>query len=317
MKKLFVLLFCLVYLFSVTTVQAAEMSSSFIQDWEGKLDAQLLKAMETTNEKIPVWLWMEDIDQNQVKSTVYKNTGLKETNLSVISESISDELVADLTNYTQLDTKSQQEVKSEMETYLERTKIARKLESQRVDTYLQELRTTQDNMLKKKNQDIFSQLGFSKNDILIEQTGAPVYVVQLTKDEIVKAAKNQKVTAIYYYDTRVTSEDYNTVTVMEGLSDNYLQPSIEATSIDRINREIGLEGDGIKVGLLEGAKTSSSSDPAFVSVTPTISEDRIYDLTYIDSEDDRCIKNAHATQVAEIVSGKNGLPPKQPCIRFL
>lgn len=316
MKKLFTLLFCLVYFFSVTAVQAAEISPSFIQDWERKIDTQLLETMKTTNEKIPVWLWMEDIDQNQVKNIVYKNTGLKETNLSVISESISDELVASLTSYNELDKQSQQEVKSEMETYLDRTKIARKLESQRVDTYLQELRTTQDNMLKKKNQDIFSQLGFSKKDILIEQTGAPVYVVRLTKDEIIKATKNPKVTAIYHYDTCVTGEDYNTVTVMEGLSDNYLQPSIEAASINRINRETGLEGDGIKVGLLEGAKTRSSSDPAFISVTPTISEDRINDLTYIDSEDDSCIKNAHATQVAEIVSGINGVAPKTTVYTF-
>ena len=71
-RKVFTLLFCLFYLFSITTAQATEISPSIIQDWKNKLDTQLLETMETTNEKIPVWLWMEDIDQNQVKNTVYK-----------------------------------------------------------------------------------------------------------------------------------------------------------------------------------------------------------------------------------------------------
>lgn len=314
MKKLFTLLFCLVYFFSVTAVQAAEISPSFIQDWERKIDTQLLETMKTTNEKIPVWLWMEDIDQNQVKNIVYKNTGLKETNLSVISESISDELVASLTSYNELDKQSQQEVKSEMETYLDRTKIARKLESQRVDTYLQELRTTQDDMLKKKNQDIFSQLGFSKKDILIEQTGAPMYVVKLNKEEIIKAAKTPKVTAIYYYDIYTTIEDADdndNSSVEHGLEPNYLISSLNAASIPRIHNDTGLKGNGIKIGFIEsGITKSTTSSISSTNVTPTILDERIRDLTYTDEYVDKYTEPIHATQVAEVAAGANGVAPE-------
>ena len=291
MKKVFTLLFCLFYLFSIATAQATEISPSNIQEWKSKLDTRLLETIETTNEKIPVWLWMEDIDQTQVKNTVYKNTGLKETNLSIVAETISDELVADLTNYAELDTQSQQVVQNEMQSYLNRTKVARKLEAQQVDTYLQELRVVQDDMLKEKNQDVFSQLGFSKKDILIEQTGAPMYVVQLTKNEIIKAAKNPKVTAIYFYDINATAEREGDVTVLGTLG---------ATSLGRVRAEIGLTGAGVKVGIIDTGKVQTTPPSELSPIDP----ERV---TYLSLGNNSF--EEHSTIVAEIAVGQNGVAP--------
>ncbi len=261
--------------------------------------------METTDEKIPVWLWMEDIDQDQAKDTVYKNTGLKETDLSVVSENISQELMANLTAYNHLNNHEQQTVKGEMQSYLERTKIAREIESQRVDTYLQELRSVQDDMLKEKNQSTYTQLGFSQKDIMIEQTGAPMYVAQLTKDEIIKAAKNPKVTAIHYYDIYATCEDEED---NDNLGDNSLEASLNSTTLPSVYEELGLYGNGVKVGFIESGRTKSTSSTILSNeVTPTILPSRITNLTYIENEEDGYFESIHATQVAEIAVGENGV----------
>ena len=92
--------------------------------------------MEKTedNEKIPVWLWMEDIDEDEVEKEVYARTALKEDNLLVVSEPISDELAAEIAGISEADSQTQKEVSEEFQEYLKSTEYERKLEAQRVDT---------------------------------------------------------------------------------------------------------------------------------------------------------------------------------------
>ena len=121
------------------------------ENWQAKIDPYILENMQQLADTIPVWLWMEDIDQDAAVQKVYENTGLKESDLEVIDEPIPEELAISISNLDQAEDTEKISVKSEFREYLEKTELARKLEAQRVDTYIDELRTVQKDMLRQKS----------------------------------------------------------------------------------------------------------------------------------------------------------------------
>lgn len=92
--------------------------------WQSKVDPYLLSQMQATGQKLPVWLWMEDIDQEEVEQEVYQRTGLNESNLSVIAEPLPQPLAAEVANLA-AEAEASSEVKVEFRAYLSRTAPAR------------------------------------------------------------------------------------------------------------------------------------------------------------------------------------------------
>lgn len=253
--------------------------------WQSKIQPYLLEKMQDTDDKIPVWLWMEDIDQGEVEQEVYERTGLTEANLSVISEPFSEELAASVAELPEADAATKAEVSSELQTYLTRTQAERALEAQRVDTYIDEMRSVQNEMYCENNASVFSTLGIPQQDIIFTETQAPVYIVYLGKNDIQRLAKNSKVTAIYYYD--IDSED-----VPQG---NDISETVSASSVSRIRSETGLTGSGVKLGVIDSYKVLPCDE---------IEESRI---TYVDPLPDN--GKMHGTNVARIAAGSYGVAP--------
>ena len=112
--------------------------------WKDKIQPYLLEVMEKETGKIPVWLWMEDIDHEEAEQEVFARTGLNEANLSVISEPLSQELAEDIAKLPEASSQKRDEVREEFRHYLDKTKDAREQEAERVDTYTRELRDTKE-----------------------------------------------------------------------------------------------------------------------------------------------------------------------------
>lgn len=75
-----------------TGIYAAETEQTIVP--EDKISKELYQEFERlesagadlTKEKIPVWIWYEDIDQKKVDQEVTEQTGLKPENLAVVFE---------------------------------------------------------------------------------------------------------------------------------------------------------------------------------------------------------------------------------------
>lgn len=253
--------------------------------WESKIQPYLLEKMQDTDEKIPVWLWMEDIDQEEAEQEVYERTGLNEANLSVIAEPLPVDLAESVAELSEADEATRLDVKSQFQEYLDRTEEARELEAQRVDTYIGELRDVQNEMYCEKNASVFSSFKIPQEDVIFTETQAPVYIVKLNKNDIQRLAKNSKVTAIYYCDT-----DTDDITDDDSLSD-----SVNASTVSRIRSEIGLTGRGVKIGII---------DSHGVQYCDEIAESRI---TYIEPSVGN--GDVHGTNVARISAGSSGVAP--------
>ncbi|MFQ9985228.1 MAG: hypothetical protein ACLRVS_05190, partial [Lachnospiraceae bacterium] len=182
----------------LSTIETTNLSTS----WEDKVDPYLLELIqiEQQNETIPVWLWMEDIDHEEVENMVYERTGLCESNLSVVDENLPEELASQIANIPYSNSEENAQIKEEFQGYLNKTQTARKAEARRVDEYLSELRTVQAQLCAQKCAAVFSQLDIPEENIIMSDMLAPVYIVYVEKNDIQTLAENPLVTAIYYYD---------------------------------------------------------------------------------------------------------------------
>ena len=289
LRKSLVVLLSAFTIFNTTAYSTT--NSSEDDNWQVKVDPYILENMQQLGDTIPVWLWMEDIDQDAAVQKVYENTGLKESDLEVIDEPIPDQLAMSIANLDQAETAEKISVKSEFREYLETTEPARKLEAQRVDTYIDELRTVQKDMLRQKNQSIFSRLGLSENSIIKSELQAPVYIVNIAKSDIERLAKNPKVTSILYYKDEVLAPEDEYDDTFSPL--NTIPRVMAASNLSRIRTETGLTGSGVKLGLVDEGKVQPNDE---------IDASRI---TYV--EPSKSGYHLHSTNVARIAAGTEGV----------
>ena len=289
LRKLLVVLLSAFTIFNTTAYGVTNLPEE--ENWQVKVDPYILENMQQLDDTIPVWLWMENIDQDAAVQKVYENTGLKESDLEVIDEPIPDQLAMSISNLDQAETAEKISVKSEFREYLEKTEPARRLEAQRVDTYIDELRTVQKDMLRQKNQSIFSRLGLSENSIIESELQAPVYIVNKAKSDIERLAKNPKVTSILYYKDEVLVPEDEYDDTFSPL--NTIPRVMAASNLSRIRTETGLTGSGVKLGIFDEGK---------VQPDPEISASRI---TYVEPSNPGY--HYHSTNVARIAAGTEGV----------
>lgn len=288
-KKVLVILLSVFTIFNTTAYGVTNLPEE--ENWQVKVDPYILENMQQLDDTIPVWLWMEDIDQDAAVQKVYENTGLKESDLEVIDEPIPDQLAMSISNLDQAETAEKISVKSEFREYLEKTEPARRLEAQRVDTYIDELRTVQKDMLRQKNQSIFSRLGLSDEAIIESELQAPVYIVNIAKSDIERLAKNPKVTSILYYKDEVLVPEYDENDIIA--ASNTIPRVMAASNLSRIRTETGLTGSGVKLGLVDEGKVQPNDE---------IDASRI---TYV--EPSKSGYHLHSTNVARIAAGTEGV----------
>ena len=256
--------------------------------WEDKIEPYLLEIMEKAkdNEKIPVWLWLEEIDDSIIEDEVYRRTGLKEDNLAVVSDTISDKLAIEISGMAEADSEEQKEISEEFQGYLKRTEKARKLEKERVENYIHELRQVQKEMYEEYNAESLKTFDISEKDLIFIDTQAPFYTVYLSKSDIQRIAKNSKITSIYYYDEDLTFET----------AGNTLSETITGSTISKVKNQMNLTGNEVKVGIIDGSPLISYNG---------ISQSRVTKIDPCDKLEGQDPK--HSARVARIAVGNNGI----------
>ena len=206
--------------------------------WEDKIAENLWEQMKSSDEddKISVWIWFSDIDQEKVDKQVEKSTGLTEDNLATTYGDVPNDLIKALEETSKkTEDKGQLELTADkLKNYIDATKTQRKLEQQRTNAYIKARRNVAHNLYVQKNNAVAKELNLPRDEITFQSELTPSTIVNLTKSQILDAAKSDEVDSVAFYDA---SEQVEPMDENQKLS----------MRSDLAQEQFGLTGKGVNV----------------------------------------------------------------------
>ena len=190
-------------------------------------------SLSSATKKIEVAIWYKDVNQNQIDTLTKQRIGYDVDSVALDYEMPSPILIDKLKN-------DDPKAEAEMKEYLEFTSKQRQAEKQRTDNYIQTRREISRGKYNEKSSQIINEIDLSSNDIIFNSQYAPMIIAKLTKEEIEKFSKDERIEDISYYE----EEEHIECTEESVLG---------TTGVNDIRSlaEQGLYGTDIKVGLLE------------------------------------------------------------------
>lgn len=143
-------------------------------------------------ERIPVYIWYTDIDQNLVEETVKEDYGLSLETIRVDYEMPSSELITAYKN-------GEENAKKEISEYFERTKDNREKEKELTDKYVLSRRDVSMSRYSQKSSEIISDFNIDESNITFKSSYAPAIVANLTVSEIERLKTDNRIEEIGYY----------------------------------------------------------------------------------------------------------------------
>ena len=242
MKKSKIMLSMFMVLMLIITSIAPAFAINAVSTNQAVIGEDLIKVMENSDddEKIKVYLWYKDIDQDEVDALTTRATGLTPESCAVIEEFPSAEMISSLKN-------GEADAQVQMEAYIERTKPARDAERQRTERYSKKHREISNEMYNQKSRNIRNALSISDNDTEFSSQFAPLIIAEMTKSEIELAANNINIEEINLF-------------VEEEMVEESIESAITTSKVNLINPSglettgLGLTGENIKVGIIENSR---------------------------------------------------------------
>ena len=245
------------------------------------------------DEKIKVYIWYKDIDQDKVDALTTNVTGLTPENCEVIKEFPSIELLSSL---------RQGDIKAEsgMDAYLKRTESVRKIERERTETYSRKHIEISNEMYNQESQRILNALSIRESDVEFRSEFAPMIIAELTKSEIEKASKNPDIDEINLYH-EIKYEDPSV----------YIDEGAEAKlsmGLKEVYRIYGLSGKNVDVGLVEGnipgrVKMKDGSEEELEIDLDKITVVQHEDYPVTPAKDVLTSEHSHAYNTARVMAG--------------
>ena len=241
---------------------------------ESKIDPALKEKMETASpdEKIPVYIWYDDIDHKQVEREVEQETNLT---LDTLEEDIKMPSVSLINSYKNKDAGAIREAQE----YLKATKELRGREREKTNTYINTKRQISKEKYEIKSAEIIQNVGIVKNDIIFNSKFAPMLLAVLSTTEIQRIVKDSRIEKIYLFNEKE-------------LQNFDIAVSKQALNQTQVVDLFGLTGDGVKIGMIEayGHPDVYSSELLNVNISMFGSNSS---------------GHPHATNVANILVGAN------------
>lgn len=146
-----------------------------------------------SDERLPVYIWYKDIDQDYVDSKTEEITGFSAEECSRI-----DDIYQSSLNYKSIDfSKSDEEILAE---YIDSTSELRKIEKANVDRYKMTRREIAAQMYEEKSNNLINSIDIDNNFINFNSQYAPLIIADLSVSEIERARKLNSVELICYYE---------------------------------------------------------------------------------------------------------------------
>ena len=222
-------------------IGALSLSAANSQD---KIDATLKEKMATASpdEKIPVAIWYEDVDQNKIDTLTAKEVGFSEEEIDVDYEMPSTELLTSL--------KAEEAgAVDEMQAYLQRTERQREKERKRTDEYIMTRREFSREKYNEKSAKVMSGICISDDNVEYRSKYSPLIMAYCTSSEITAIAENNNVETIYYNNL---SEDEPTQTSVSMPTEDEVESAKSSIGYDHLNLMLSDVVNGeVKIGMFE------------------------------------------------------------------
>ena len=206
-------------------LQGDKISDSLLQEMDR------LQQQGAPGQTLPVWIWYKDIDQKKVTQEAEKQTGLTEETLSVEFKMPDSSLLAAL----QLEKSGSQK---RMLDYLGQTVAGRKLENQRIESYVLKRREISRAKYSEKGSQILKSASVSQSNIIFKSQYAPAIIAEIEISKIQALAASGAVESISLYEEEKTEECG-------------IESVCESTGLNKVYAKTGLTGQGVKVGMIE------------------------------------------------------------------
>ena len=206
-------------------LQGDKISDSLLQEIDR------LQQQGAPGQTLPVWIWYKDIDQKKVTQEAEKQTGLTEETLSVKFKMPDSSLLAALQ-------REKSGSQKRMLDYLGQTVAGRKLENQRIESYVLKRREISRAKYNEKSSQILESASVSQSNIIFKSQYAPAIIAELEIFEIQALAASGAVESISLYEEEKTEKCG-------------IESVCESTGLNKVYAKTGLTGQGVKVGMIE------------------------------------------------------------------
>ncbi len=286
LKKIIAVFMSAVILSGMNLVSFAESENS----WKNKIDEEIYEKITDTDTKVPVYIWLTDVDHEDVIADTEETLGYGEEDLAVIDENFSDELAISVSSLSETDDET---VSDELEKYLKKTEKKRKAEKEKTDKYIEKKREKYRDKYNEKSKDFLEKAKISDEDIIFRSQYAPMIIAELTEKQIKKVAKSEEVCEINFYEE------------LQWKTHLSLSELKESTGVDIIH-DIGLTGAGVKVGVHDTGFFDTEYEEF-------LSENNLPDERFHVLHDDLLYSKDHIIYVTRILCGNNGVAPDAEC----
>lgn len=259
-----------------------------------KIAPEIMQAFEAGDKKVPVYIWLTDINQDSVEKEVEQKTGLTRDTLSVSTETISAELATAITNES---TKGfSEKTTTEFNSYLERTAQARELERINTDTYISERRAIARSKIEAKNTAFVTSAEISESSIIFQSAYAPMIIAELSEYQVQMLAGRMDVVKMAKYEEQKIATD-SILTGSNTVDPQDMQTWQNNVGLSKVRQMFGLTGAGVKIGIVEKALVPTDIDELpserFIAVQSAGNYDPV-SLT-------------HARYIAQLYAGEQGI----------
>lgn len=260
-----------------------------------KISSVLLDELDDLkrNETVPIYVELDDINQETVEAKVDKQTGMTLAELEATDKKLlkSDELK----------NASNEELETLLPKYFKDTESEREYVQGLVNERIMAERKIAKEMYDNQNSDYVKKTGIDETEVQFVSSYSPMVITECTEDEIDDIVVQGKVKSIdIREDVEVQIDDTNNtneVKAQAASTDTTTYAWKTAICADKTTDTIGIKGKGVTVGVYDG--NTVCKDYYDLKNSDITSLDKV-----IDYED------YHCTKVTRILAGSKGIAPK-------
>lgn len=271
---------------SVVNVDMAEVIT------DSKISAELLEKMETGETEYSVMVWLKDIDYETVNKEVEAITHHSWSEIELAENAVYTEQAERMTQNAGM-----QSVGNEMQMAFDGQTISElSVIQMQVDEMITTERQIASEAYMRQNISVVDDYGLQM-DVEYVSRYAPMFIANLSEEQIFKLCKSEKITQIGYWQNGMDVWDdteVQTLTTTVSTPDTTYLSYICADTL----QNMGLKGTGVKIGLLDGREVGKESHAE-------LNNSNIIPLgKYMESETE------HSILMARIICGKYGVAPR-------
>lgn len=208
---------------------------------DSKICPDLLEIMQESrsNEKIPVSIWLTDIDQDEVERKVEQQIGFTVDDVVVIQEDIPEDLALRIVSLSEdlsvsINEKFTEETHQKFDSYMNRTAKERIIENELTEEYISARRTISADIYVVANDNFTSSMDIPEEDVIFISRLSPMIIAELSARKIYRLVESSSVLIVEKYEEE--------------------QFKVDADCVNRLNEsklKLGLNGTGVHVGVID------------------------------------------------------------------